>query len=58
MPDALQHAVDLLTHGLLTELPAQLMTTAIVAVATGAVRSWRRRRTASATKPTKRSDGD
>lgn len=41
---ALQRAVDLAFHGLLTELPAQLITAAVAAATTAAVRSGKKRR--------------
>jgi hypothetical protein len=43
MPAQLHHAVVLLTHGLLTELPAQLVTAAVAAAAATSLRTWRRR---------------
>ena len=47
--NALQHAFDLAVHGLLTELPAQLITAAAAAATAAAVRAWRKRRAAAAT---------
>ncbi|MFE1876408.1 hypothetical protein ACFW9N_37040 [Streptomyces sp. NPDC059496] len=43
MIDRLNYSIDLIAHGLLTELPAQLVTAAVVAAGTAAVRAWRRR---------------
>lgn len=43
MPDQLQHAMELLAHGLLTELPTQLVSAAVVATAAATARAWRRR---------------
>ncbi|MFD8889889.1 hypothetical protein ACFVZ8_33955 [Streptomyces sp. NPDC059558] len=44
MSTSLQHSIDLLAHGLLTELPAQLATAALVAAAAAAFRARQRRR--------------
>ncbi|MDX3839789.1 hypothetical protein [Streptomyces europaeiscabiei] len=46
--DALQHAFDLAARGLLTELPAQLVTAAVAAVTATAIRAWKKRRAAAA----------
>ncbi|MEU6913039.1 hypothetical protein [Streptomyces olindensis] len=51
MPDQLNHVLSLLAHGLLTELPAQLATAAIVAATAGAHRYARRRRTRNRDRP-------
>lgn len=51
MPDVLQQAVRVLLHGLLTELPAQLATAAIVALVAGANRAWRRRTSSAKSEP-------
>ncbi|MET9452140.1 hypothetical protein [Streptomyces cinerochromogenes] len=58
MPDLLRHAAELLAHGLLTELPAQLVTAAVVTGTAGAVRAWRRHRAARPEQPTVRDQGD
>jgi hypothetical protein len=42
MPDQLNHVLSLLAHGLLTELPAQLTTAAVVAATAGAYRYAKR----------------
>ncbi|MFF3432425.1 hypothetical protein [Streptomyces sp. NPDC002602] len=52
MLDRLAHSIDLLAQGLLTELPAQLVTAAVAAAGAAALRTWRRRR------PGKPDDGD
>ncbi|MCX5130013.1 hypothetical protein [Streptomyces sp. NBC_00347] len=44
MFDRLNYFIDLVAHGLLTELPAQLVTAAAVAVGAAALRALRRRR--------------
>lgn len=41
--NAFQHALDLAVHGLLTELPAQLITAAVAAATAATVRAWKRR---------------
>ncbi|MEU0201650.1 MULTISPECIES: hypothetical protein [unclassified Streptomyces] len=46
--NALQDAFDLAVHGLLTELPAQLVTAAVAAVTAAAVQAWKKRRAAVA----------
>lgn len=46
MTDQLNHVQSLLAHGLLTELPAQLATAAVMAAATAAWRYTKRRRAA------------
>ncbi|MFG2351976.1 hypothetical protein [Streptomyces phaeochromogenes] len=51
MTDLVQQAVRLILHGLMTEFPAQLASTAIAALAAGALRAWRRQRAADHTKP-------
>ncbi|MFJ9634491.1 hypothetical protein ACIRU8_43045 [Streptomyces sp. NPDC101175] len=51
MPDLLQQAIRILLHGLLTELPAQLLTTAVAAAAATALRSRRRRQAEALKKP-------
>ncbi|MGW6925158.1 hypothetical protein ACWGA9_28460 [Streptomyces sp. NPDC054950] len=51
MTDLLQHAVRLMLNGLLTQLPAQLLTTAVAAAATAGWRARRRRRVTLAAKP-------
>ncbi|UFR06656.1 hypothetical protein KBP30_38215 [Streptomyces sp. Go40/10] len=58
MPDLLRHAAELLAHGLLTELPAQLVTAAVVTGTAGAVRAWRKRRAGRPEQPAVRDDGD
>lgn len=52
MFDWLNHSIGLMAHGLLTELPAQRVTTAVVAAGTAALRAWGRRR------PRKAEDGE
>ncbi|MGW6704512.1 hypothetical protein ACWGDE_06435 [Streptomyces sp. NPDC054956] len=47
MPTSLQHSIDLLAQGLLTEVPSQLVTAAVLAASAAALRAWRRRRPAS-----------
>ena len=44
MPDPLQHALHLILHGLVTELPAQLTGTAVTTPAAAAQRARQRRR--------------
>ncbi|WP_331730993.1 hypothetical protein OG933_45450 (plasmid) [Streptomyces sp. NBC_00016] len=51
MTDLLQHAVRLMLNGLLTQLPAQLLTTAVAAAAAAGWRARRRRRVTLAAKP-------
>lgn len=51
MPDLLQHALHQILHGLMTELPAQLVTAAIAALTVDALRARRRRRLTTRTKP-------
>ncbi|MER5809868.1 hypothetical protein ABT143_17060 [Streptomyces sp. NPDC002033] len=43
MLDWLNHSIDLMAHGLLTELPTQLVTAAIVAAGSAMLQAWRRR---------------
>lgn len=51
MSAALQNALDLAMHGLLTELPAQLLSAAVAAAITAGMRTWSRRRKAPTTEP-------
>ncbi|MDF2272123.1 hypothetical protein P2Q00_42940 [Streptomyces coacervatus] len=51
MLDLLQHTLHQILHGLVTELPSQLATTAIAALTVGALRARRRRRLTTRTKP-------
>ncbi|UUU28459.1 hypothetical protein JIX56_00130 [Streptomyces sp. CA-210063] len=44
MPDLLQHAVRMMLNGLLTELPAQLLTAAVAAAVAAWWRAHRQRR--------------
>ncbi|WP_411576707.1 hypothetical protein [Streptomyces mutabilis] len=44
MTERLDHALGLFAHGLLTELPAQLITAAIVAAVAAAARAHKRSR--------------
>ncbi|WP_159043356.1 hypothetical protein [Streptomyces sp. NBRC 110028] len=41
--NTLQHAFNLAIHGLLTELPAQLITAAVTAATAAAIRAWKKR---------------
>ncbi|MFE2011235.1 hypothetical protein [Streptomyces sp. NPDC059491] len=43
MDVTLQQALDLVVDGLLTHLPTQIVTASLLAVATAALRAWRRR---------------
>lgn len=45
--DRLTHSIDLIARSLLTELPAQLVTAAVVAACAAALRAWHRRRPAN-----------
>ncbi|MEV0185854.1 hypothetical protein AB0I54_42300 [Streptomyces sp. NPDC050625] len=47
---AFQHAFDIALNGLLTELPAQLITTAAAAAAAAAVRARKKRQTSTSAK--------
>ncbi|MGY4928561.1 hypothetical protein [Streptomyces sp. 900105755] len=49
MDTYLQHALDLAVRGLLTELPAQLITAAVAAAAATGIRARKKRRTARLT---------
>ncbi|MFE6946035.1 hypothetical protein [Streptomyces chartreusis] len=40
----LQHAFDLVLEGILTQLPAQLITAAVVAAAAAWIRAWKKSR--------------
>ncbi|MFG3517646.1 hypothetical protein [Streptomyces bobili] len=51
MTDLLQHAVHLILNGLLTQLPAQLLTTAVAAAAATGWRARQQRRVTLAAKP-------
>ncbi len=44
--NVVQHAFDLAIHGLLTELPAQLITAAVVGATAAALRASKKRRAA------------
>ncbi|MFJ3914113.1 MULTISPECIES: hypothetical protein [Streptomyces] len=44
MHTQLQHLIESLAHGLLAELPSQLVTAGIAAAAAAGLRVWRRRR--------------
>jgi hypothetical protein len=57
MSDLLRHAAELLAHGLLTELPAQLVTAAAVTGTAAGVRAWRRRRAPRPGPPSARDQG-
>ncbi|MEU2834967.1 hypothetical protein ABZ667_41135 [Streptomyces lavendulae] len=52
MLDSINHSIALMAHGLLTELPAQLVTAAVMAAGATALRAFRRRR------PRKAEDGE
>ena len=49
MDTYLQYTLDLAVRGLLTELPAQLVTTAVAAAATTGIRARKKRRAARLT---------
>ncbi len=57
MPDLLQHAVCVMLNGLLTELPAQLVATAVAAASAAMWRARRRHRVAESRKGVPPSDG-
>jgi hypothetical protein len=42
MFDLLNHALHVLAHGLLSELPSQLLTTGVTAATAMGIRTWRR----------------
>ncbi|MFF1779879.1 hypothetical protein [Streptomyces virginiae] len=44
MPAQFQHLFELLAHGLMAELPSQLVTAGIAAAAAASLRTWHRRR--------------
>ncbi|MFB7575680.1 hypothetical protein [Streptomyces sp. NPDC056165] len=46
MSTYLQHALDLVVRGLLTELPAQLITATVAAIAATGIRARKKRRAA------------
>ncbi|MEU3208626.1 hypothetical protein ABZ702_33095 [Streptomyces cyaneofuscatus] len=52
--NAFQHALDLAIQGLLTELPAQLVTAAMTAATVAAVRNGKKRRASAAAQNTVR----
>jgi hypothetical protein len=45
MPDQLKHLLTVIAHGMLTELPAQLGTAAVMAASAALCRHVKRRRT-------------
>ncbi|MCX4231846.1 hypothetical protein [Streptomyces ortus] len=50
MNPSIQHALELAVHGLLTELPAQLITAAVAAATTALIRVRGKRQPANVTK--------